>query len=109
MRALRILAVVAAALGATTGTAAAAEVKADLVLDCGGDIACEKYNGGVPKWVFSFTAAPGEANDATVRLQGDTLTVRDSGAPLTTGNRCARVSDNEASATCRSSRGRRSR
>ena len=95
MRTLFAAAVAFVALG---GTARAADVQVALVLSCGGDPACEKYAGQSPHDSFQFTAAPGEENDVTIRVQGTTALVHDDGATLTAGRLCTSTGAHDA--TC---------
>lgn len=88
----------AVAFALMAGTAHAASVEVSSVIDCGGDPACEKYQAGSPHDTFVFTAAAGEANDVTLRVQGTSLLVHDAGAPLTAGRLCTVAGDHDA--TC---------
>jgi hypothetical protein len=64
------------------------------------DIVCSKYGGNPPPVPhFDYTAAPGEANALTLELRDKTLTVRDTGAPVTPGDNCTRVDDHAVTCT----------
>src|SRR4051794_37442885 len=53
------------------------------------DYACSKYTGD-PGMVATlrYVAAAGEVNAVSLSLQGDTVLVRDDGAPVTPGENC---------------------
>src|SRR5689334_1331365 len=94
---MRTIFALAFAFVALSGTARAANVQVASVLSCGGDPTCEKYAGDYPHDSFQFTAAAGEANDVTIRVQGTTLDVHDAGASLTAGRLCTSSGANDVS------------
>src|SRR5262245_22195835 len=45
---------------------------------------------------FDFSAGPGEANDLTLGIEGDSFVVRDVGAVIVAGQGCTQTGPNEA-------------
>ncbi len=84
---MRVVPLVLALLAFAPAAAHAATVRVDTV--------CDNPTGKGPEvcnQVFTFAAAPGEANDVTADLPASgPYVIRDTGAPLTAGNGCAQV------------------
>lgn len=77
-------------------SAGAAMVETSTYLECNGDPACEKYQGGTSEVALRFRAANGEANRVVMAPAGDgRVRVTDTGAPLQPGRTCEAQSPNE--------------
>jgi Ca2+-binding RTX toxin-like protein len=76
--------------------ASASTVSVVLADSCAGDVACEKYGGGTPVPVTTFSGDPGEANLVTVSEQGGEFLIRDSGGPLAAKAPCRNVDPSNA-------------
>ena len=81
-RPVRLVLAVLITFAALTGPAGAATVSVITASSCNGDVACEKYAGGMPVPVTVFAGAAGEANRLTVGRDGDDFVFRDDGAPV---------------------------
>ena len=88
MRTPLALAAALVTLAVLPAGASAATAKIVIGDSCGSDVACSKYNGGMPLTIVTYLGAPGEANRLAVSRTADVITLTDPAATVTAEAPC---------------------